>query len=163
MKKFLLLVFIILPAIGFAQTFEHAVGLRGGLTSGFEYRFYTDDANSYKFLLGTRDNGMQLHALKEFHQYDLFNASDRLVLFYGAGIHVGYERWHKHYLGNNMSWYDDQTSFLAGLDGLVGIEYLFYEAPVSLGFEAKPFFDLFGYETFNIQLFDFAFTIKYLF
>lgn len=163
MKKAFLILFIVLPTISFAQLFENAVGIRGGLTAGFEYRFYTDDANSYKFLLGTRDGGVQFHALKEFHQYDLFEFTDRLVLVYGAGMHIGYEQWDKHYVDGNTSWYEDRTAFLAGLDGLVGVEYLFYEVPISLGFEVKPYFDLLGREMFNVQLFDFAFTVKYLF
>lgn len=163
MRKVIFTILIILPSIGFAQTFEHAVGIRGGLSSGFEYRFYTDDANSYKFLLGTRDGGIQLHALKEFHQYDLFSFTDQLVLYYGAGLHVGYERWEKYYVERNTSWYETRTAMLAGLDGLIGLEYQFYEVPISIGFEAKPYFDLLGREMFNVQLFDFAFTLKYLF
>jgi len=163
MKKLITILLIVLPSFGFAQLFEHAVGIRGGLTAGFEYRFYMDDANSYKFLLGTRDGGVQFHALKEFHQYDLFSFTDQLVFFYGAGLHVGYEQWEKHYIEGNTSWYEDRTAFLAGLDGLVGLEYQFYEVPISLGFEAKPYFDLLGREMFNVQLFDFAFTVKYLF
>lgn len=39
MRKVIFTILIILPSIGFAQTFEHAVGIRGGLSSGFEYRF----------------------------------------------------------------------------------------------------------------------------
>ena len=54
MKKFLILLFIISPFLGITQTFENAIGVRGGLTAGIEYRYYTDDANAYKFLLGTR-------------------------------------------------------------------------------------------------------------
>ena len=44
-----------------------------------------------------------------------------------------------------------------------GLEYVFYEAPISIGLEVKPYFDLFGREVFHVQLFDFAFTVKYLF
>jgi hypothetical protein len=163
MKKLLIILLLVLPSLGFTQVFENAIGIRGGLTAGFEYRFYMDDANSYKFLLGTRDGGVQIHALKEFHQYDLFSFTDRLVLLYGAGLHAGYEQWEKQYIEGNTSWYEDRTAFLVGLDGLVGLEYLFYEVPISLGFEVKPYFDLLGREMFNVQLFDFAFTVKYLF
>lgn len=164
MKKFLLLAVLILPAFWVkAQDFNQAIGLRGGLSSGFEYRFYTDDVNSYKFLLSTRNSGVQLHALKEFHRYDLFDFSDQLVFFYGAGIHVGFESWDVIRYRDNARWVDSRSSLIAGLDGVVGVEYIFYEAPISLGFEVKPFFDVFGRNTFRMQPFDFAFTIKYLF
>ncbi|WP_167617639.1 hypothetical protein [Maribellus sediminis] len=163
MKKTLMLILLLFPAIAFSQLYKNAVGIRGGLTSGFEYRIYTDDANSYKFLLGSRDNGVQLHAFKEFHQYDMFNFTDQLIFFYGAGMHIGYEQWQKHYVEGNSSWYEERTAMLAGLDGLVGLEYQFYEVPISLGLEVKPYFDILGREMFNVELFDFAFTVKYLF
>jgi len=146
-----------------AQGYTKSIGIRGGLSSGFEYRFFTDDVNSYKLLLSTRNQGVQLHAFKEFHQYQLFGFTDQLVFFFGAGAHVGFESWDVVKYRNNSRWYDTKTAVIAGLDGLGGLEYVFYEAPVTIGIEVKPYFDLFGQEFFDVQLFDFAFTIKYLF
>jgi len=146
-----------------AQLYSRAIGIRGGLTSGFEYRFYADDINSYKILVSARCHGAQVGVLKEFHQYDLFDFSDHLVFIYGIGVHAGYERWQKRYHEFNYTWYDPRTSFVTGLDGLAAIEYNFYEVPVSAGFEVKPFFNVLGRKTFDVQLFDFAFTLKYLF
>jgi hypothetical protein len=164
MKRILILAIFLVPALfSNAQGYQHAVGIRGGLSSGFEYRFYTDDTNSYKILLSTRDRGLQLHALKEFHRFDLFDFSEQLVFFYGAGIHGGYETWDVVHYDYNSRWYSKKTSLIAGLDGLAGLEYVFYEIPLSVGLEAKPYFELFGRETFDVQLFDFAFTVKYLF
>lgn len=164
MKKIILLIILFLPGLlAEAQGFRNAIGIRGGLSSGFEYRFYTDDSNSYKFLLSTRNHGVQLNALREFHRYDLFDFSHQLVLFYGAGLHAGFESWDELHFNNNNRWYDSRTAFIAGLDGLVGVEYVFYEVPVSVGLEVKPFFDVFGKNTFRVQPFDFGFTVKYLF
>lgn len=143
------------------QQFSKAIGIRGGLSSGFEYRFYTDDINSYKILLGQRDKGVQLTILKEFHKYEIFDFSEQLVFIYGLGIHAGFEHWNEdHYLGRQ---YEPNTSLIAGLDGLAVVEYTFNKLPISAGFEVKPFFDVWGRRTLNIELFDFAFTIKYLF
>jgi hypothetical protein len=164
MKKYLLLVLIIIISKSLlSQNYDKAVGIRGGISPGFEYRFYTSDSDAYKFLLSWRDNGLQLHALKEIHRYDVFDFSEQLVLFYGAGIHAGFESWNEVRFSGNARWSTTQTSPVAGIDGLAGVEYLFYEVPVSLGLEVKPYFELFGKPTFDIQLFDFAFTIKYLF
>lgn len=164
MRKIILLIFLLLPAFfANAQGFKHAIGIRGGLSSGFEYRIYTDDSNSYKFLLSTRNHGAQFHALREFHRYDLFDFSPQLVFFYGVGIHAGFETWDEVHYQNNTRWYDSRAAILAGLDGLTGVEYVFYEVPVSLGLEVKPFFDVFGKNMFRVQPFDFAFTVKYLF
>lgn len=164
MKKFILLTILFLPAlISEAQGYKQAIGIRGGVSSGFEYRLYSNDANSYKFLLSTRNSGVQLHAFKEFHQFDLFDFSEQLVFFYGVGVHVGFENWDEVHYQDNTRWYDSRTALLAGVDGLAGVEYIFYEVPVSVGLEVKPFFDVFGKNTFRIQPFDFAFTVKYLF
>lgn len=164
MKRFILL--IVLTSVAYcinAQEFKQAVGMRLGCSPGFEYRIFADDINSYRFLLSTRDHGVQFHILKEFHQYDMFKFSDQLVFLYGAGLHAGYERWDVKHINNNTQWHNRHTAFIAGLDGLVGLEYVFYKAPISLGIEAKPYFEFFGKEYFDIQLFDFAFTAKYLF
>jgi len=164
MKRFLFL--ILLTTISYcthAQEFKQAAGIRLGWTPGFEYRIFADDYHSYRFLLSTRDRGLQAHVLKEFHQYDMFNFSDQLVFIYGAGLHAGYERWDVLHYNNNSQWQTTKTAVVAGVDGLVGVEYLFYNAPVSIGLDAKPYFEFFGKEFFNIQLFDIGFTVKYLF
>ena len=164
MKKVLLL--SLLLAFGFiskAQGYNQAVGARLGWSAGFEYRIYTDDTNSYKFLLSTRDRGAQLHLFREFHEYDLFSFSSQLVLFYGGGVHAGYERWNEVHYNYNTRWTDTRTAATAGINGLIGVEYVLYEYPVSFGVEAKPYFQFLGREAFDIELFDFGFTIKYLF
>lgn len=159
---FLLMTFLLANA-AFAQEFHQAVGIRAGWSAGFEYRVFTDDYNSYKFLLSSRDRGLQLHALKEFHRYDLFDFTSQLTLVFGGGVHVGYERWDEPYFIYNTSYFRTTTALIAGIDGLAGLEYTFYEVPVSVGFEVKPYFDLWGRKFFNFNLFDFAFTAKYLF
>lgn len=164
MKRFLILfLFLFFIQTLFAQEFRQAVGIRAGWSAGFEYRIFSDDLNSYKFLLSTRDRGMQFHAMKEFHRYDLFDFSDQLVFVFGAGMHAGYERWDVHHYYYHSSYYQTRTAFIAGLDGLAGLEYYFYKAPVCLGLEVKPFFDFFGRDFFDVGFFDFAFTAKYLF
>ncbi|HYQ58303.1 MAG TPA: hypothetical protein VEP89_13260 [Draconibacterium sp.] len=163
MKNFFILLIFLLPFVTTAQSFNKAIGIRGGHSAGFEYRFYTDDANSYKFLLATRDNGVQFHAFKEFHEYGVFDTSEQLSLFYGLGAHFGYEQWDEYHVQYNTSWYKERTALLAGIDAVVGVEYLFYEVPLSIGFEVKPYIDVLGRDFFDLELFDFAFTIKYLF
>lgn len=159
----LILIFAILSCHAFSQDFKQAVGIRAGFTGGIEYRIYTDNENSYKFLLGSRERGLVAHALKEFHRYDLFTFTDQLNVVFGAGLHAGYERWDQQYYNYNTSYYVTRTAFIAGLDGLAGLEYMFLEVPLSVGLEVKPYFDFFGREMFDIELFDFAFTLKYHF
>jgi hypothetical protein len=164
MKRLLLIsAFAILSCYAFSQDFRQAVGIRAGYTGGIEYRIYADELNSYKFLLGSRDRGLIAHAMKEWHRRDLFTFTDQLTFVYGAGLHVGYERWDQQYYNYNTSYYVTRTAFIAGLDGLAGLEYMFISVPLSVGFEVKPYFDFFGREMFDIELFDFALTLKYHF
>ena len=164
MKHFLLILTLAgFNVFAFSQEFKQAIGIRAGFTGGIEYRIYTDEENSYKFLLGSRERGLVAHALKEFHRYDLFAFTDQLNVVFGAGLHVGYERWDQQYYNYNTSYYVTRTAFIAGLDGLAGLEYMFLEVPLSVGLEVKPYFDFLGHETFDFELFDFAFTLKYHF
>lgn len=164
MKRFLLCTALAIIGFSvFSQDFRYAAGIRAGYTAGVEFRIYTDELNSYKFLLGTRQNGAVIHALKEFHQPGLFSFTNHLNFVYGGGLHVGYERWNRRYYRTNSSYYVTNTDFIAGIDGLAGLEYMFPEVPLSLGIEAKPYFDLFGRKVFDLELFDFAFTVKYHF
>ncbi len=164
MNRFILTAIILLFATSvFTQDFRQAVGIRAGLTAGFEYRIYADEMNSYKFLVGSRERGLIVHALREFHRYELFDFTDQLNFVFGAGVHAGYERWDQQYVSYNSVYYQTHTAFIAGLDGLAGLEYMFQEVPISLGLEVKPYFDLFGKEMFDFQIFDFAFTAKYHF
>jgi hypothetical protein len=165
MKK-LLFLSVILTAIysgASAQPYARAIGVRGGISSGFEYRVFSDDLSSYKILVSTRHSGFQATALKEFHQYDVFDLPEQISFVYGIGLHAGCERWRdKHYIDGSV-WYDNRTAFVAGLDGLAALELTLNKLPLTVGFEVKPYFNMLGHRAFEVELFDFAFTLKYLF
>jgi len=74
MKKFYLfsMLFFICLA-GFSESPKKAVGIRGGLSSGFEYRVFSSDLISYKALLSFRNHGLQFTGMKEFHVPDAFD------------------------------------------------------------------------------------------
>ena len=164
---YLIISILILSFNGFAEEPVKAVGIRGGLSSGFEYRVFSGDLTSYKVLISTRKQGLQLTGMKEFHVPDAFDIDQEEFTFvYGFGAHAGFESWHR------VSYYDDiyhtpyterRSGPVAGLDGLAAIEYSVREIPLVFGIEVKPYFNLFGENFFQIQPFDFAFTVKYTF
>jgi hypothetical protein len=159
----LLLLFASFGLTSFAQQYNKSAGLRFGVSSGFEYRVYSDENDSYRFLLSTRDRGAQLHLIREFHQFEMFSFSDELAFIYGVGVHAGFTRWDVPYGSQYSETYSTRTGMVAGMDGVIGVEYNFTEAPISLGIEVKPFFEFLGQNFFYIELFDFAFTVKYRF
>lgn len=158
---------IIFPSTILAQTAEKAIGIRGGLSSGFEYRVFSAPQSSYKVLLSTRNHGIQLTGLKEFHTTEAFSLDPNLTFIYGFGAHAGIESW---YTYDYFDIYDIKTRFrerrsgpIVGLDALAAMEYSIPQIPLVAGFEYKPFFNLLGKNFLNIQPFDFAFTLKYTF
>jgi hypothetical protein len=167
MKKLLFISFALLISLSASsQQYDQAVGIRGGYSSGFEYRAFANEYVSYKALLSTRKHGIQLTGLKEFHQYGLFDFSNDVVFIYGFGAHVGYEKWNAYDPDDVLYqpyYYEKKTGPVAGLDGLVAVEYTLMDVPLTFGIEAKPFFNLFGKNFFQLHPFDFAFTIKYIF
>lgn len=168
MKQIYFLIILFLLALpGFSQSLEKAVGIRGGLSSGFEYRVFSSELSSYKVLLSTRKRGIQLTGLKEFHVPDAFDINEDLSFVYGFGAHVGFETW-------NVKYYDEvypfgymymerKTGPIVGLDALAAVEYTIPQIPLVVGIEVKPYFNLFGRNFFQVQPFDFAFTVKYTF
>jgi len=166
-QLYLSICFLLITFAGFSQTPEKAIGIRGGLTSGFEYRVFSGEMTSYKALLSTRQRGIQLTGLKEFHVPEAFDFSDDFTFVYGFGAHVGFESWNIYRYDDGLhpdDWYRDRRSGpIAGLDGLAAIEYAIPQIPLVAGFEVKPYFNMFGKNFFQLQPFDFAFTVKYTF
>ncbi|MDP2114935.1 MAG: hypothetical protein Q8K69_12850 [Bacteroidota bacterium] len=166
-KVYSLIILFLLTLSGFSQGPQKAVGIRGGLSSGFEYRVFSGDLSSYKVLLSTRKRGLQLTGLKEFHIPDVFDIGEPISLVYGFGAHAGFETWKVEYYDlvypYHITYFERKTSAIAGLDALAALEYTIPQIPLVVGIEAKPYFNLFGRDFFQIQPFDFAFTVKYTF
>ena len=169
MKQIYLLIILLFFALtGFAEQPRKAVGIRGGLSSGFEYRVFSGELTSYKALFSFRNQGLQFTGMKEFHVPDAFDILQELSFIYGYGDHVGFESWYEdayHYDANGQPYYyhDHRTSPVIGLDGLAAMEYTIPAIPLVVGIEVKPYFNLFGENFFKLQPFDFAFTVKYTF
>ena len=164
MKRLLIITALLISSnLLCGQGFNEALGLRGGVTSGFEYRYYLNDSTSLRGLVAIRDRGVQVYGFYEFYEYDLFSFSYNLVFYYGFGAHAGYESWNVKQTANGSRWEETKSAFLIGLDGLAGVEYLFYEAPLAAGLEVKPFIDFWGQKGFDVRLPEVAFTVRYLF
>jgi len=166
-RIYFLSILLITTHIGFSQSPKKAVGIRGGISSGFEYRVFSGELTSYKVLLSTRHDGLQLSGLKEFHTPEVFAFDEDFTFVYGFGAHVGFESWYTSRDGDDLLDYyayrTKKSGPVAGLDGLAAIEYTIPQIPLVIGIEAKPYFNLFGKNFFQLQPFDFAFTVKYTF
>lgn len=157
---------LFLTTLSSAQSYDQAVGIRGGVSSGFTYQSFVNDHASFKALLSFRDEGMQLTGIFEDYVPVFLQHTDHLFFYYGFGGHAGYTRWFKkHYYENNpySFYYRRVTSFVAGFDAIAGIEYRFFRIPLTIGIDYKPFMEMFGERFIDVTFCDFAFTAKYTF
>ncbi len=142
MKKAVLLLILLVSISGLkAQTYDNAIGLRGGLHSGLTYKHFISNTKAIEGILHTRWGGWEIVGLMEHHN-DIPDVNG-LYWFYGYGAHIGF------YDAANTGWYDDGNSYtVVGVDGIIGLEYQIPGAPLTLGLDWKPYFNLTGYSHF---------------
>jgi hypothetical protein len=160
-KSFLFFIPAILLSVMLSgQEYNRAVGIRGGVTSGVEYRHFFNQNHAGKVLLGYRNRGLLIHGIYEVHRSDLFPSANQLSFVYGAGIHAGYQRWVKKRIEGQVVFADLATGLVAGIDGLMALEFSTDVLPLILGIEVKPFMDFGGQHGIEAIPWDFAFTVK---
>jgi hypothetical protein len=155
MRKIVLTVILALSimALATAQDYKTGVGLRAGLSQGLTIKHFVGEKAAFEGLLATRWSGVEITGLYEIHN-QAFEV-DHLNWYYGAGAHIGF--WD----GNN-SWGTANTSYtVIGIDGILGIEYNFSEAPINIGLDWKPMLNLVGYSGFWAD--GGALSIRYIF
>jgi len=141
MKKYIIIgVVSFFSLTTFSQSYDNAVGLRGGLASGITFKHMLGDKAGLEFIADSRWRGFSLTGLYEIHA-QAFNV-DGLNWYYGLGAHVGSFR------GNNRNIYftDDRT--IVGIDGIIGIEYNITDIPINISLDYKPAFNIIGYSGF---------------
>ncbi len=145
---------ISIVALSSAQEYNTGIGLRGGLSQGLTLKHFVRSKAALEGILSTRWSGFVITGLYEVHNiaFDV----DRLRWFYGGGGHIGF--WN----GNNVTWGDAGSSYtVIGIDGILGIEYSFSEAPINIGIDWKPAINLVGYTGFWAD--GGAISIRYIF
>ncbi|MDP4223560.1 MAG: hypothetical protein Q8868_09630 [Bacteroidota bacterium] len=156
MKKILLtltfVLFLTLSSSG--QDYNTGVGLRLGFYNGLAVKHFLGDRSAVEGILVTRWRGFELTGLYEMHNqaFDI----ERLRWYFGGGGHIGF--WN----GDNTPWGERATNYtLAGIDGVLGIEYSFREVPINVGLDWKPEVNFTGYSVFWPE--GGALSIRYIF
>ncbi|MFB6340605.1 hypothetical protein ACE1ET_02730 [Saccharicrinis sp. FJH62] len=112
-----------------AQPYQTSIGLRMGFESGITLKHFVNDHTALEGIFSTRWNNIAVTGLYEVHN-EAFDI-EGLMWYYGGGAHAGF--------GNPYT-----RSFVAGLDGIVGLEYTFRDFPVDISVDWKPSFDIVG-------------------
>lgn len=157
--KRLIIVIILFLSIGIiqAQNYQTSIGVRSGYSNGITFKQYDSRYNAFEGLLATQYGGFILTGLYEFNNE--FSESG-LNWYYGFGAHLAYFKGNRnaypYWWGTNRT--DAYT--ILGADAIIGIEYTFYETPISLSLDWKPAFNLFGHS--GLWEDNIAFSIRYI-
>jgi hypothetical protein len=156
MRKTVLTFILFMSIVAFtnAQEYKTGIGLRGGFSSGLTLKHFVKRNAAFEGILATRWQGFDITGLYEIHN-QAFDV-EHLNWYYGGGAHLGF--WN----GNNVTWGDAHRSYtVLGIDGILGIEYSFSEAPINIGLDWKPAFNVLGYTGFWAD--GGALSIRYIF
>lgn len=158
MKKIILsfvLVFSFLT-VSYAQDYRTGIGLRGGFANGITLKHFVSESSAFEFLFASRWRGVEITALYEIHNRAFHQ--ERLNWYYGIGAHVGF--WNGDY--TYKYWGERGVDYsVFGIDGILGIEYNFVEAPFNIGIDWKPAYNLVGHSGFWYD--GGALSVRYIF
>jgi hypothetical protein len=136
-----------------AQDYKTGLGLRFGNGAGFTVKHFVSNRSAIEGFLFSKWHGFDITGLYEVHD-QAFDV-EKLKWFYGFGAHLGF------YDGDYVEWGDPGYAYnVFGVDGIVGLEYSFTEAPINLGLDLKPALNLVGYTGLWI---DFGLSVRYIF
>ncbi len=122
MKKTLIVFALIISATfaASAQNYNTGIGFRGGWYSGLTVKHFLNSNNAVEGILSSRYSTMHITGLYEFQKP--FLDVDNLDWYFGIGGTVGF--------------YDWDTAM--GVNGVLGLEYSFDSAPLSIGLDWMP-------------------------
>ncbi len=125
-----------------SSSYNTAVGLRAGETSGLTIKHFMGGQNALEGILGLWYHGFSATVLYERHS-SAFNVSG-LNWYYGLGGHGTFysTRRYYYYRGRARDSYYENGSVGLGVDGVFGIEYKIPKAPLALSLDVKPYAEI---------------------
>lgn len=139
-----------------AQDYRTGVGIKfGGYEIGPSVKYFFDQDKAIEGILGFRNKGAVVTGLYEMH-VPIFNV-DKLKLFYGGGLHIG--GIDKGYYDDGRTYYDNRR-IKFGFDGVIGVEYIIPQSPISISVDLDPRLELATGTVFDVAP---ALGVKYTF
>jgi len=156
MKKIILATSILILTVFAtnAQSYDTGIGLRGGPYNGLTIKHFVGEQTAVEGILTTRWGGFNITGLYEMHKIAFDTPG--LYWFYGFGGHIGF--WD----GDNNPWFNDNENYTVfGIDGIIGMEYVFEDIPFTIGLDWKPAINLAGNSNFLAD--GGALSLRYIF
>lgn len=127
-----------------AQTYKNAIGGRLGTANGITFKTFVNKNNALDFILNFQDKKdysyFRFTGLYEIH--NPINNAPGLNWYYGIGGTIG-NRHLKH--GN------ENNDLLLSVDGVLGLDYKFTDAPINLSLDWKPAIEVVPETQFDAQ------------
>lgn len=131
----------ILSSFAAKAQYSKAIGIRGGFSNGITFKAALVD-NAFELIGTTSYHGLNITALYEINNE--ISSVEGLYWYYGFGAHIGFWNDSNH----NSQFDEDGNSTVIGVDGIIGIEYVFNIIPLCISLDYKPAFNLTGYSGF---------------
>jgi len=127
-----------------AEDYETGIGIRlGGLTQGLTVKHFINTNSALEGILSFGNGSVFINGLYE-KQTAIANAPG-LSWFYGGGAHIGFYNDNDYFYyknrGNKYYYSSEGSAVFLGIDMILGLEYKFQKAPITIGLDIKPFFD----------------------
>ena len=141
MKKIItfLSAIVLTAGIAGAQDYKNAIGVRLGDGAGINYKHKMMNGNAFDIILDFSFFNSGSAYLTGLYEWYTPISSNGFSLYYGLGAHLGAFK----------------ETFALGIDGIIGVEYKFPNAPIALSLDYKPalnflpdvdpFFNSFGF------------------
>ena len=146
-----------------AEEYETGIGIRlGGVTQGISVKHNLSTNSALEGILSFGHHSFLITGLYE--KQSAISGAQGLYWFFGGGAHLGFYNSgdYFYYKKHGVIYYygDRKSSAVVGIDFILGLEYKFQKAPITLGLDIKPAIDFL--EEFP-GYFDGAFTVRFTF
>jgi hypothetical protein len=133
------------------------------INPGFDAMYFKNEEQAFEFIFGLGSRSFSLTGLYEIHKP--LGTAEGLAVYYGGGAHLGSIGSRGGYFiyknrGQHIYYRDDYTTWIVGLDLVLGAVYKIPSTPLNIGLDIKPQLD-FGYGS-NL-FFDGGLSLRYLF
>lgn len=141
MKKTLIILSLIAYSFSLkAQDYETSLGLRlGGWENGITLKHMLGDGAAIEGIFSSRWRGYNITGLYEIESP--IEDVDGLFWYIGVGGHIGFFD-DRYYGGWGTS--SGRSYTVIGIDGILGVEYVFEEYPFNVSLDWKPAINLVG-------------------
>ena len=141
----ILIAFLLVTTRSNAQTandnYTFSAGLKfGGYENGISGKYFIANNTAIEGVLGFRNSGVVITGLYELNQ-EAFSVP-ALKFYYGFGGHIGAigNGYYRRFGGGSELYANNQI--LLGADGVIGLEYIIPNSPISVSLDLNPRIEL---------------------